>query len=251
MIGGSLPSADAKAVSPTSSARAPRFYPASGLGEIDRQRVSPYKAAMAASPAILSRRGPVGGLFLAMFGAATLGACGEATPSGGSARIAPGLAFPLPSPASLGRSIEVAQLIEAGRESNRIAGFEARLSVTPQRLLLVATDALGRRGLTASWDGVALSAEAAAWLPAELQAANMVGDIVLLFWPHEAIAPSLTSAGAELTSTAAIRSLRHGAREIVRIEYRPDRAGAWSGRSQYRNFAWGYTLDIRSREIGA
>jgi|SRR5688572_14792542 hypothetical protein len=182
--------------------------------------------------------------------AAALTGCAGADADGRRVALAPGVAFALPAPAALGRSVDAAQLIEA-RHGERTLAFEGRLSVTPERLRLVGTDMLGRRALSADWDGTRLGIETASWLPSALRPANMIGDIMLLFWPEDVVRLALAPAGATLTEEPRSRLVRAGTRQIARIDYTPDRARAWRGQARYENFGWGYALVIRSTEIAA
>src|SRR3546814_12259163 len=60
--------------------------------------------------------------------------------------VAPKRQVALPLPAELGRSVAAAQIITLRRDGPVFA-FEARLSTTPERLLLVGGDSLGRRAM--------------------------------------------------------------------------------------------------------
>ena len=167
-----------------------------------------------------------------------------------SVAIAPGVILQLPPPASLGRTIEVAQLIEARRQGDKIMAFEARLRIDAQHLLLAVTDTVGRRALTVEWTGSELRSQAADWLPDGLRARNMLGDIVLLYWPQAVVQTLLAASGATLVDAPSSRVVRVGERDLVRITYQPDQAHVWRGLAHYRNLGWGYDLDIRSSEVG-
>ena len=182
--------------------------------------------------------------------AAMLAGCAGGDDDGRRVSLAPGVAFVLPAPGALGRSVDAAQLIEA-RHGDRTLAFEGRLSVTPERLRLVGTDMLGRRAMSADWDGTRLAVETASWLPSALRPANMIGDIVLLFWPEDVVRQALAPAGATLTDEPRSRLVRAGSRQIARVDYTPDRARAWRGQARYENFGWGYALVVRSTEIAA
>ncbi len=161
--------------------------------------------------------------------------------------VAPGVTFALPSPATLGRSVEAQQLVTA-RYRNDTFAFEASISVTPARLLLVGTDMLGRRAMTIEWTGNDLTFEAAPWLPAELRARNIIADIMLAHWPQNAVRAGLAPAHALQQADPGHRAIVVDGRDMIRIDREDGAAGSWSGRWLYRNLGWGYQLDIQSAE---
>ena len=181
---------------------------------------------------------------------AVLAACETPEPDVARVPLAPGVSMLLPRPGELGRMVEAAQMIEISHGEQKFA-LEGRLSISPQRLLLVATDALGRRALTTSWNGTTLDAELAPWMPGALRAANVIGDIVILFWPDEVLARVLAPAKATLASGTDGRVIAAGGRDIVRVQYRPNRSAAWNGTAVCTNLAWGYRLSIRTAELAA
>jgi len=200
--------------------------------------------------------GVIVGVSLGLAGCAPV----SATPSGppnaqvpnaqvpnGQVIVAPGITFVLPPPATLGRSVEAQQLVTA-RYRNDTFAFEASISVTPARLLLVGTDMLGRRAMTIEWTGNDLKVEAAPWVPAELRARNVIADIMLAHWPQNAVRAGLAPAGALREVDPGHRMIALDGRDVIRIDREDGAAGSWSGRWLYRNLAWGYELDIQSVE---
>jgi hypothetical protein len=165
----------------------------------------------------------------------------------GLVMVAPGVSFVLPPPATLGRSVEAQQLVTAHYRNETFA-FEASISVTSARLLLVGTDMLGRRAMTIEWTGNDLKVEAAPWVPAELRARNIIADIMLARWPQDAVRAGLVPAGALREGDPGHRLIAVDGRDMIRIDREDGAAGSWSGRWAYRNLAWGYDLDIQSVE---
>jgi len=157
-------------------------------------------------------------------------------PDPGRVTVAPGITLALPSPAALGRSVDAVQIVTA-RHRGDIFVFEGRLSVGPDRLLLVGTDSLGRRAMTVTWSQGQIAVERAAWLPESLRPENILADIVLLYWPEAAVRPGLT--GADLTEQAGERAI--GSAILVSWQGDP-----WNGTAHLRNLAWEYELDVRS-----
>ena len=161
--------------------------------------------------------------------------------------VAPGIIFALPPPATLGRSVEVQQLVTA-RYRNDTFAFEASISVTPARLLLVGTDMLGRRAMTIEWSGNELKVEAAPWVPAELRARNVIADIMLARWPENAVRAGLATPATVRQVDPGHRVIAVDGRDMIRIDREDGAPGSWSGRFLFRNLAWDYELDIQSAE---
>ena len=163
-----------------------------------------------------------------------------------SVAIAPGVAVILPPTPGLGRTVEATQLVTA-RYRDRTFVFEGHIAVTPERLLLVGLDAMGRRSLTVTWtaDGVAI--DAAPWLPDTLRPGNMLADIVMIYWPEATVRAALTGASLEIRADGGRTVRSSDGTEVVRIDYGRS-ARAWSGRLHLQNLTWGYDLDIRSEE---
>jgi hypothetical protein len=173
-----------------------------------------------------------------------------APPSGlsnGQVTVAPGIAFSLPPPATLGRSVEAQQLVTA-RYRDETFVFETRISVTPARLLVVGTDMLGRRAMTIEWTGDDLKVEAAPWMPAELRARNVIADIMLLHWPENAVRAGVAPEATMRATGLGHRVFAVAGRDMIRIDRTDGVPGRWSGRWTYRNLGWGYDLDIQSIE---
>ncbi len=163
--------------------------------------------------------------------------------------IAPQQMLTLPRPADLGRSVQAVQLITFRRGSQTMV-FEGHLSITPERLLLVGIDSLGRRAMTLTWTETGLSAEAAPWLPPAVRPGSMLADIVMLYWPAAAIRASLPP-GGELVESAGRRQILLNGKPVLEISYGFDTAGRWTGRLHYANFSWGYQIEVQSAEAGA
>jgi hypothetical protein len=161
---------------------------------------------------------------------------------GDTAFIAPNTRFRIPPPTLLNQTIAVAQTVQADYGGLGLV-FEAQIAVTPEGLDLVALDGLGRRALTITWQSHDPTTEAAPWLPASVNPANMLADIALLYWPEALLRPALLAGGARLEASTTQRSIFAGVEEVVRIDYaRP----GWGGQALLRNLAFGYSLRVNS-----
>ena len=179
-----------------------------------------------------------------------LNACATPPIDPGEVKIAPGLRLRIPPPASLGRRLEVTQLVQAKYGVQNLV-FEARISATPERFLLVCLDPLGRKAMTISWTAAGISTEKAAFVPDGLAPENMLADIILLYWPAAVVRQAFIQTDATLEATHASRVISQGGTEIIRATYTtPPGADPWNGQVSYRHGPWGYSLDIQSRIIG-
>jgi hypothetical protein len=164
------------------------------------------------------------------------------------AEFAPGRVLALPLPADFGRTVEAAQMLTA-RYDNQTFLFEGRISITPDRLVLVGVDAMGRRAMTATWDGRSLSIESASWLPASVRPGSMLADIVMLYWPEAAVGKALAPAGCKLLVTAKSREVRCGNDTVLSAKYDWPAGAKWNGTLHYSNLAWRYEIEAQSKEI--
>jgi len=181
---------------------------------------------------------------MSMIAAAVIAGCTASVPrSSESVLVAPGVLLELPSPAAFGRRADLVQLVTA-RHGTEVFVFEGRLSVTPDRLVLAGTDLLGRRAMTIDWDGARMDVERAPWLPETLPPENVLADIVLLFWPEEAVRRGLD--GGELAVSPTSRSIRRGSEEVIAITYDGD---PWTGTARLANRPRNYTIEVRSQAL--
>jgi hypothetical protein len=164
------------------------------------------------------------------------------------AQFAPGRDLALPLPTDFGRTVEAAQMLSAKFDGQTFA-LEGRISITPERLALVGVDGMGRRAMTATWDGRSLAMEAAPWLPSSVRPGSMLADIVVLYWPEAAVRKALAPAGCKLLATAKSREVRCGNDTVLTATYDWPAGAKWNGTLHYSNLAWGYEIEAQSKEI--
>jgi hypothetical protein len=162
--------------------------------------------------------------------------------------IGPSTAIVLPKPQEMGRSLEVVQLVTL-RFAGQAFTFDARLSITPDRLVLVGIDGMGRRAMTVAWNGETMTVEAAPWLPSTARPTSMLSDVVVLFFPIAAVRDALAVAGCELAITKRTRVVRCGETTVIQAEYDEQSSALWNGKLRYWNLAWGYEAEVRSAEL--
>jgi hypothetical protein len=169
-----------------------------------------------------------------------LAACAAPPSEDGAVAIAKGISLVLPTPGDLGHSVEAVQMVTA-RRGGDVHVFEARLSVDPQRLLLVGTDSLGRRAMTVTWSEGRVTTERADWLPDTLRPENVLADIVLLYWPEAVVGRAVR--GAATTQAGSQRRIG----EAIAVAWDGD---PWNGRVRLVNASFGYELEVRSVVVG-
>ncbi|PWC35983.1 DUF3261 domain-containing protein [Azospirillum sp. TSO35-2] len=180
--------------------------------------------------------------------ALTLGGCVAApAPDPREPLLAPDQRITLPRPGDLGRRVEAVQLI-TGRHGDQTFVFEGHLSVTPERLMLVGLDTLGRRAMTLTWTDAGVEVETAPWLPASVRPGSMLADLVVLYWPEAVVRRALAAAGGDLTEEPHARTVRLDGKELLHADHSWTTGGPWTGTMHYVNRAWGYEIDVQSQE---
>lgn len=177
-----------------------------------------------------------------------LGAC--AAP-GGVGRTLPELRL---APQALGTALSVAQHLTVSRiapGADGIAlpqtGLDALLEMDAHALRL-AVIALGQRVMTVQWDGERLQTTRSEHVPAVIDAAHVLRDIQLLYWPVEAIRAQLPP-GWSIDDTLGLRTLRYAGQAQVEIVYSD--AQRWVGQAALSNYLEGYRMRIDSVSTGA
>jgi hypothetical protein len=185
---------------------------------------------------------------------ASLTACTHlSTGQGGNAAdtvaiLAPDLRLDLPEPAAMGRSIEAVQMVSAHRDGKTMV-FEAHLSITPERVLLVGVDPTGQRLMTVTWRGTGITVEKSPFLPKEVQPGAMLADLVALYWPEDVVRQVLAKSGATLTADAAGRQVLLHGKPVLQATYQNGSSDPWKGGLHYRNLAWGYDIDVQTLQV--
>jgi Protein of unknown function (DUF3261) len=165
--------------------------------------------------------------------------------SPGSTRIAPGLELLLPTPRELGYSIEATQLITA-HYGDQIQVLQAYVSVSPEKITLIALDPFGNRALTVTATNDAIHTEAAPIVPTVLHAENILADLAIVYWPASTIRRRLEGSSASLYDDESERKISVDGREVVRVKYESPHEHSWAKRAHLHNIAYGYELDLQS-----
>ncbi len=175
---------------------------------------------------------------------AMLAACASAPPA---ARVElPALRL---APADFGQTISLAQRLtvlqlprSAAEEAPHEQSLDAQLEIEPAELRLAAF-ALNQRVLSLRWDGRDLTQTRHPLLPRAVDAARVLRDVQLAYWPLASLQSALP-AGWTAEDGSSWRELRLNGQTQLRIDY----AGQprWKGRADLDNRAEGYRLAIES-----
>ncbi len=163
----------------------------------------------------------------------------------GNVSIAPNIQMSLPRPGDMRRSLEATQLVRIQHKEMNVM-FEGHISITPQRVLIVALDGMGRKALTIDWTTEGISYEAAPFVPRELHPENILADIVLLYWPVDSL--HFSDPAAKLVTAKNRRTLMQGNTKILDAIYTPAKKDVWTGNLHYDHLIWDYSMDIQSLE---
>ncbi len=120
----------------------------------------------------------------------------------------------------------VQQLLIASQGA--VVSVQSRIRISDQGVTLVALDALGRRTLDVSWGPEGLNAQKAYWLPKSIRPNEVLADMMLIFWPREALHPLLTSQESTIADDGKLRRILVADLDPVIITYTSSRPKAWS-----------------------
>lgn len=182
-------------------------------------------------------------LILLMLFSAGCAARYEVSP--GTTMIAPGLELLLPTPRELGYSIEATQLITA-HFGGQVRVFQAYVSVSPEKITMIALDPFGNRALTVTATDDAIHTEAAPIVPAVLHAENILADLAVVYWPASSIRRRLEGTSASLYDDERERKITVDGHEVVWVNYEGPYEHSWAKRAHLHNIAYGYELDLQS-----
>ncbi len=175
-------------------------------------------------------------------------ACASVPPQAASSAVPDPKAFLSHlKPADLGRSFEAVQLVTVNRDGRSFVS-DVRLSVRPDRLLLVAQDMLGQRLMTVTWTGAGITDERAPTLPPSVSPVGLLADLVAISAPEEVVRRALAPLGATLVVQDGQRIVSLGSQETLRATLGWTAGAPWTGRMSYRNVRAGYAVEVQSVE---
>lgn len=155
-------------------------------------------------------------------------------------------AWPLLSPAALGATQQVTQLLR-GEFGEQQFNLRCVVTVNAEQLSVIGLTSMGMRAFTLRYDGTQLSEERAPQLPDALQAARLLNDLQLAYWPLPALQQAWQPLGAEVSEPyPGTRRLRRAGKLLAEVHYAAD---PWHGRVWLRHIEHGYNLYIESSAL--
>ncbi|MHB8381505.1 MAG: DUF3261 domain-containing protein [Candidatus Binataceae bacterium] len=169
--------------------------------------------------------------------------------SPGGSMIAPGLELAVPTGRQLGYSAEATQLITA-HFRGKVQVFQAYVSVTPKKIIMIALDPFGGRALTITATDDAIHTEAAPIVPSALRSGNILADLAIVHWPAAALRRGLAGTPASLYDDQSERTISLDGHVVVRVRYDGPHQDVWPKFAHLHNIAYGYELDLQSTVTG-
>lgn len=154
---------------------------------------------------------------------------------------------PLVAPSTLGGERAVNQIVR-GAFGPRDMMLNCIVTVKDGMMTVVGLSALGLRVFTIRYDGTTTTVDNTLPAPSQLTPERLIADFQLVYWPMDALAQPMKSAGWQLTEPAALtRRLRRDDRIVAEVHYTSE--DPWIGRSWLVNLEHGYTLSIESKAL--
>ena len=149
--------------------------------------------------------------------------------------------WPLLAP-NLISSRSATQVVRASFGARSIT-LQSALDLAGDQLTLIGLTTLGQRAYTVHYDGRKIVAEHAAFVPAGINAEQLLADVQFALWPIEPLRAAWQRLGYELTEPfPGLRRLRQNDRIVSEVHF--SSADAWNGRVWLVNLRYGYSLTI-------
>jgi len=118
------------------------------------------------------------------------------------------------------------------------------LAISPERIDLAGL-AMGQRLIDVHFDGRAITEKRSPLLPDAVTGVRILRDVMLAYWPREALIAALP-AGWRIEDSAGLRRVLYGDERVITIEYSGE--PRWRGRAHLIQHRLGYSLTIDSDE---
>lgn len=183
-------------------------------------------------------------LLVCVFMALTITSCAEPDTTD-RVLIAPLVYFKIPNHTAIGKKVDVAQLVTVSIMGQTFS-FETRLLIDHGTLLLIATDLAGRRALTIRRSNQGLiEVERANWVPAIVNASDILANIMLIYSPYSILGPSFQTP-VTVVDKFRKRMISHDGQLLISIAYTKP---GWQGQATLTNHIRGYAITVRSVEV--
>lgn len=139
-------------------------------------------------------------------------------------------------------SRSASQVVHASYGAQSIT-LQCAIEVADNQLTLIALTTLGQRVYTVHYDGKQVLTDRAAFVPAGIDAQQLLTDVQLALWPLAALQPGWQRLGYELSEPfPGLRRLRQNDKIVSEVHYAS--AEAWNGRLWLVNLRYGYSLTV-------
>lgn len=187
----------------------------------------------------LNRRNGLRGLLL--LGLLSLSACATMQRS---AAISSAVPIPILPAASLGQSHSAQQIVRAAF-ADQEATMECAVDVKPERMQVVAINAVGLRLFSVKLENGQTSVERAPGVPEQIQPEQILRDIQFCYWPLAALQNGLRGTPWQVSEPfPGTRRLKRDGRLIAEVHYAKPGNDLWRGRLWLSNFEYGYSLAV-------
>lgn len=158
--------------------------------------------------------------------------------------VPPELALPRVLPAEMQAELQLNQHLTITRDFSQHE-LDAVLAINPHEIKMAAVG-LGLRLITLSYDGQIINEQRHALLPASVSGERILRDLVLTYWPLNAIQARLPE-GWVLQDEGNVRTLSWQNQLVFRIQY--EGTPRWRGKTHLENLQRDYVIEIVSSDM--
>ena len=160
------------------------------------------------------------------------------------------VALPVLPAASLGQSRSAQQIVRAAFADTE-ATMQCVVEITPQRMSVVALNAMGLRLFSVAVEDGQTTVERMPGVPEQIQPERILSDIQLAFWPLDKLQQSYRGTDWQVSEPFAnTRRLKRNGRLIAEVHYAQSGKDLWRGHLWLSNFEFGYSLAVTSQAQG-
>lgn len=154
---------------------------------------------------------------------------------------------PAPPPlsaAALGQTRSSLQIVRAAFGQQE-ATMQCAVDVAPQRMQVVALNALGLRLFSVTVENDKTTVERAPGVPEQVQPEQILRDIQFCYWPLAALQAGYKGTSWEVTEPfAGTRRLKRDGHLIAEVHYSKPGTDPWRSRLWLANYQYGYSLAV-------
>jgi hypothetical protein len=175
-----------------------------------------------------------------------LGGCASdgAAPSAGQP-LAPGVFLNLPDAPAFRAGLDVTQLVTA-RYQQRQQMFQSFIRSDKGQLTVLMTVPSGPRIMRIDWRVGAIQTKKEPLAPADLSAARMLADIMLVYAPLSELQTAIAG-GTVSDEDDGVRKVKRNGETVIVVTRPQD--DVWQGHATLKNLAFDYSLSIQSRRM--